>query len=147
MKMRLLYILYCPPTTPATWRQGPFNTFAILHMPIYRSPPPILSSYWLAHWPIRQSRFWPPRGEGGDRYNTTTCRMAEDSKGPCISHVDASHGEWPRIESSLLFCNFFYIVKIIEKSLFSEGEIGFTRKKTSKTRNRYFLNFLTLKTF
>ncbi len=69
--------------------------------------------------------------------------MAEDSKGPCISHVYASHGKWPRIESSLLFCNFFYIVKIIEKSLFSEGEIGFTKKKTSKTRNRYFLNFLT----
>jgi hypothetical protein len=42
---------------------------------------------------------------------------------------------------------FFYIVKIIEKSLFSEGEIGFTRKKTSKTRNRYFFEFLTLKTF
>ena len=67
--------------------------------------------------------------------------MAEDSKGPCIRHVDASHGEWPRIESSLLFCNFFNIVKIIEKSLFSEGEIGFTRKKTSKTRNRYFFQF------
>jgi hypothetical protein len=67
--------------------------------------------------------------------------MAEDSKGPCISHVDASHGEWPRIESSMLFCNFFYIVKIFEKSLFSEGEIGFTREKTSKTRNRYFFEF------
>jgi hypothetical protein len=67
--------------------------------------------------------------------------MAEDSKGPCISHVDASHGEWLRIESSLLFCNFFYIVKIIEKSLFSEGGVGFTRKKTSKTRNRYFFEF------
>ncbi len=73
--------------------------------------------------------------------------MAEGSKDPCISHVDASHAERPRIESSLLFCNFFYIVKIIEKSLFSEGEIGFTRKKTSKTRNRYFFNFLTLETF
>jgi hypothetical protein len=51
--------------------------------------------------------------------------MAEGSKDPCISHVDASHGEWPRIESSLLFCIFFYIVKIIEKSLFYEPEIGF----------------------
>jgi hypothetical protein len=67
--------------------------------------------------------------------------MAEGSKDPCISHVDASHGEWPRIESSLLFCKFFYIVKIIEKSLFSEGEIAFTRKKTSKTRNIYFFEF------
>jgi hypothetical protein len=39
MKMRLLYILYCPPT-PATGRQGSFNPFAILHVPIYRSSPP-----------------------------------------------------------------------------------------------------------
>jgi hypothetical protein len=67
--------------------------------------------------------------------------MAEGSGDPCISHVDASHGEWPRIESSLLFCNFFYIVKIIEKSIFSEVDIGFTRKKTSKTRKRYFFEF------
>jgi hypothetical protein len=56
--------------------------------------------------------------------------MAEGSKDPCISHVDASHGEWPRIESSLLFCIFFYIVKIIEKSLFYEPEIGFIGKIT-----------------
>ncbi len=68
-------------------------------------------------------------------------RGAEGSKDPCISHVDASHAEWPRIESSLLFCNFFILSKEIEKSLFSEGEIGFTRKKTSKTRNRYFFEF------
>jgi hypothetical protein len=58
--------------------------------------------------------------------------MAEGSKDPCISHVDASHGEWPRIESTLLFLYLFYIVKIIEKSLFSEGEIGFIGKITSK---------------
>ncbi len=56
--------------------------------------------------------------------------MAEGSKDPCSSHVDASYGEWPRIESSLLFCIFFYIVKIIEKILFSEGEIGFIEKIT-----------------
>jgi hypothetical protein len=30
----------------------------------------------------------------------------------------------------LAFCIFFYIVKIIEKSLFSEGEIGFIGKIT-----------------
>ena len=127
MKMRLLYILYCPPT-PATWGQGSFNPFAILHVPIYRSSNPLR--------PISGEG-----EEGGDQCNTTTCGMAKDTKDPCISHVDASHAEWPRIESSLLFCNFFYIVKIIEKSLFSEGEIGFTRKKTSKTRNRYFFEF------
>ncbi len=56
--------------------------------------------------------------------------MEEGSKGPCISHVDASHGEWPRIESSLLFCINFYIVEIIEKSLFSEGDIVFIGKIT-----------------
>jgi hypothetical protein len=38
IKMRLLYILYCPPA-PATWRQGQFHTLAILHVPIYRSSP------------------------------------------------------------------------------------------------------------
>jgi hypothetical protein len=70
-----------------------------------------------------QSRFCPPEGEGGDWYYITTSRMAEGLKDPCISHIDASHGEWPRIESSLLFCIFFYIVKIIEKSLFYEPEI------------------------
>ena len=75
-----------------------------------------------------RSRFCPPEGEGGDWYYITTSRMAEGSKDPCISHIDASHGEWPRIESSLLFCIFFYIVKIIEKSLFYEQEIGFIRK-------------------
>ncbi len=40
MKMRLLYILYCTPT-PAMWQQGSFNPFAILHVPIYRSPYPL----------------------------------------------------------------------------------------------------------
>ncbi len=44
---------------------------------------------------------------------------------------DASHAERPRTESSLLICNFFYIVKIIEKSLFYEPEIGFIDKITS----------------
>jgi hypothetical protein len=70
-------------------------------------------------------------GEGGDRYNTTTCGMAKDTKGPCIIQVDASHAELPRIELSLLLCNFFYIVKIIEESLFYELEIGLIGKITS----------------
>jgi hypothetical protein len=131
MKMRLLYILYCPPT-PATWRQGSSNPFVILHVPIYRSPPPSA-----AHrggrggvGPITRSHFWPAQREGGDLYNTTTCRMAKDTKDPCISHVDASHAELPRTESSLLFCIFFYIVKIMKKSLFYEPEFGFIGKIT-----------------
>ena len=80
-------------------------------------------------------------GGGRDRCKLTICGMAEDTKDPCICHVATSHVGRPRTEMSLLFCNFFYNVKIIEKSLFSEGEIGFTRKKTSKTRNRYFFEF------
>jgi hypothetical protein len=47
----------------------------------------------------------------------------------------------------LAFLYLFYIVKIIEKSLFSEGEIGFIGKITYQRRIRYSLNFLTLKTF
>jgi hypothetical protein len=80
--------------------------------------------------PITRSHFWLARGEGGDRCNTTTCEMAKDTKDPCICRVDTSHAEWPRTESSLLFCNFFYNVKIIEKSLFYEPEIGFIDKIT-----------------
>jgi hypothetical protein len=41
----------------------------------------------------------------------------------------------------LAFCIFFYIVKIIEKSLFYEPEIGFIGKITYKRRIRYFFNF------
>ncbi len=71
------------------------------------------------------------RGEGGDRCKTTTSGMAKDTKDPCICHVDTSHAERPRTESPLLFLNFFYNVKIIEKSLFYEAEIGFIDKITS----------------
>ena len=111
VKMRLLYILYCPPT-PATWVQGSFVPFAILHVPIYRSsPPPPAHPGGGGGGPITRSRFWMARGEGGDRYNTTTCGMAKDTKDPFISHVDASHAEWPRTESSLVFCNFFILSK------------------------------------
>ncbi len=122
----------------------PHSTCADL--PVLPPPPP-------AHLrgggggPIAHSRFWLVRGEGGDRYNTTTCGTAKDTKDPCISHVDALHAERPRTESSLLFCNFFYIVKIIEKSLFYEPEIGFIDKITSQRRIRYFFNFFRLKTF
>jgi hypothetical protein len=57
--------------------------------------------------------------------------MAKDEKDPCICHVDTSHAERPRTESSLLFCNFCYYVKIIEKSLFYEPEIRFIGRITS----------------
>ena len=119
-----------PSCVPIGWRSGTI-------------PPSCLPIGWRSG-SLRlttRSRFCPPEGEEGDWYYITTSRMAEGSKDPCISHIDASHGEWPRIESSLLFCIFFYIVKIIETSLFFEQEIGFTRKKTSKTRNRYFFEF------
>jgi hypothetical protein len=29
--------------------------------------------------------------------------MAKGTQDPCINHVDASHAEWPRTESSLAF--------------------------------------------
>jgi len=29
--------------------------------------------------------------------------MAEGTQDPCISHIDASHVEWPRIKRSLFF--------------------------------------------
>ena len=102
MKMMLLYILYCSPT-PDTVVQGSFVPFAILHAPIYWSPPPPAHLGGGGGGPITRSRFWLARGEGGDRCNTTTYGMAKDTKDPCISHVDTSHAEWPRTESSLLF--------------------------------------------
>ncbi len=112
MKMMLLYILYCYPT-PATWVQGSFVPFAILHAQIYRSSPPTPAHLGGGGGgPITRSRFWLARGEGGDRCNTTTCGMAKDAK-DCICHVDTSHAEQPRTESSMLFSNFFYNVKII----------------------------------
>jgi len=53
----------------------------------------------------------PPEGEGEERYNISTCGMAEGTQDPCISHIDASHVEWPRTESSLLFLSFFILSK------------------------------------
>jgi hypothetical protein len=61
-----------------------------------------------AHYAVT---FLTARGRRGDWYYITTSRMAEGSKDPCISHIDASHGEWPSIESSLLFCIFFILSK------------------------------------
>ncbi len=63
MKMRLLYILYCPPT-PATWRQGPFNPLAILHVPIYRSPPPHCPKTFQPNFMLTQT--WQMHGISGN---------------------------------------------------------------------------------
>ncbi len=83
MKMRLLYILYCPPTS-ATWRQGHFYTFAILYRPICRSPPPSHPAFLLAGAPAHHAvTFLAAGGRGGDWYYITTCRIAEGSKDPC----------------------------------------------------------------
>ena len=74
--------------------------------------------------------------------------MAEGSKDPCISHIDASHGEWPRIESSLLFCIFFYIVKKTKrKAYFMSKKLGSLESKLKRLGLDIFLNFLTFKTF
>jgi hypothetical protein len=131
MKMRLLYILYCPQPCHVSAR-----TFCSLRhatcadLPVL-PPPPLAHLGGGGGGPIKRSRFWLARGVGGDRCNTTTCGMAKNTKDPCICHVDISHAEQPRTETSLLFCKFFYIVKIIEKSLFYELEIGFIDKITS----------------
>jgi hypothetical protein len=50
--------------------------------------------------------------------------MAEGSKYPCISHVDASHGEWPRIESSCFFVTFFILSKSLRKAYFISQKLG-----------------------
>jgi hypothetical protein len=58
--------------------------------------------------------------------------MAKGTKDPCISHVDASHAERPRTESSLAFLQLFYIVKITEKSLFMSQKLGSLARKLTK---------------
>jgi hypothetical protein len=55
--------------------------------------------------------------------------MAEGSEDPCISHVDASHGEWPGIESSLLFYNFFILSKSWRKAYFLRVKLGSLERK------------------
>ena len=65
MKMRLLYILYCSPT-PATWVQGSFIPFAILHVPIYWSfPPPSGPSRGRGRWAHHAVTFLAGAGRGG----------------------------------------------------------------------------------
>ncbi len=76
---------------------------AVVHLVLPPPPPPPMGGGGGGVGPITRSRFLPARGEGGDWYNTTTCGMAKDTKDPCISHVDASHAERPRTESSLAF--------------------------------------------
>ncbi len=73
--------------------------------------------------------------------------MAEGSKGPCIFHADDSHGEWPRIESSLLFCNFFVLSKSLRKAYFLRVKLGSLERKLPRLGIDIFLNFLTLKAF
>ena len=104
----------------------------------------------------------PSRGGRGPSPGHVFCRLGERGE----TGMTPPHAGWRRAQKilvlvtlmphmqngqgqnhPLLFFNFFYIVKIIEKSLFYEPEIGFIGKKTSKWRIIYFLNFLTLKTF
>jgi hypothetical protein len=123
--------LYCPPT-PATGRQGSFNPFAILHVPFYRSPPPPrpIAGGGGALGPSRGHIF----GRRGEREeNGITPPHARWQRAQKIlvlvtlmPHMQNGQGQ----NHPLLFWNFFYIVKIIEKSLFYEPEIGFIGKKT-----------------
>jgi hypothetical protein len=85
------------------------------------------------------------RGERGE--TGITPPHAEGSKDPCISHIDASHAEWPRIESSLLFVTFFILSKSLIKAYFLRGKLGLLERKLPRLGIDIFLNFLTLKTF
>ncbi len=139
MKMRRVYILYCPPPPPL---QHDGNDLLIpwpLYMCCFTGTPPPPPSCLPIGWrtdPSRSHVFGRRRERGKTSITPLHAGWQRAQKDPCISHVDASHGEWPRIESSLLFCNFFLLSKSLRKSYF-----GFTRKKTSKTRNRYFFWF------
>jgi hypothetical protein len=70
--------------------------------------------------------------------------MAEGSKDPYISHVDASHAEWPRIESSLLFCNFFILSKSLRKAYFLRVKLGSLERKLPRLGIDIFLNFFDI---
>ncbi len=127
MKMRLLYILYCPPPLPHDGKD------LLIPLPFYMCPltgPPAPPA---AH-----------RG-GGPSRSHVVCRRGERGE----TDITPPHAGWRRAQKilvlvtlmphmqngqgqnhPLLFCNFFYIVKITEKSLFYKPEIGFIGKKT-----------------
>ncbi len=109
MKIRLLYILYCPPT-PATWRQGSFNPFAMCPFTGPPSPPrPIAGG-----------------GRGGPSHSHVFCRCGERGE----TGITPPHAGWRRAQKilvlvmlmphmqnsqgqnhTLLFCNFFILSK------------------------------------
>ena len=119
----------------------------VLHMPIYKSPPPpILSSYWLAHWPITRSRFWLARGEGGDCI-TPHARWQRAQKilvlVTLMPHMQNGQGQ----NHPLLFCNFFILSKSLRKAYFLRVKLGSLERKLPRLGIDICLNFLSLKTF
>jgi hypothetical protein len=146
--MRLLYILYCPPPLPRDGKD------LLIPSPFYMCPftgPPLPSAAHRGGWGLGQSRghvfCWRgERGETGITPPHAGLRRAQKILVlvTLMPHMQNGQGQ----NHPLLFCNFFYIVKIIEKSLFYEPEIGFIGKKTSKWRIRYFFKiFLHLRHF
>ncbi len=93
MKMMLLYILYCSPT-PATWVQGYFVPFAILHVPIYRSSPP----------PLR-----PISGEGevGPSHGHVFCWRGK--RGETV--VTPPHAGWQRTQKIIVFVTLIHHIQ------------------------------------
>ncbi len=98
-----------------------------------------------AYLPVPPSPPWPIVGGGGPSRGHVFCQRGERGE----TGKTPPHAGWRRAQKilvlvtlmpnmqnaqgqnhPLLFCNFFYIVKIIEKSLFYEPEIGFIGKKT-----------------
>jgi hypothetical protein len=73
--------------------------------------------------------------------------MAKGTKDPCISHVDASHAEWPRIKSFLLFCNFFILSKSLRKAYFLRVKLGSLERKLPRLGIDIFWIFWHLRHF
>jgi hypothetical protein len=132
--MRLLYILYCPPT-PATRRQGSFNPFAILHVPIYRSPlpPPLPIAGGGGVLGPSRGHVFSRRGERGETV------------------ITPPHAGWQRTQKILV------LVMLMPHMQNGQGQnhpcflVSFFILSKSQ-RKAYFMtqkffNFLTLKTF
>jgi hypothetical protein len=138
MKIRLLYTCTAPPPLPCDGKD------LLISSPFYMCPftgPPPLRGPSRGGGPSR-SHVFCRRGERGETGTTPPhagWRRAQKILVlvTLMPHMQTGQGQ----NHPLLFCNFFYIVKIIEKRLFYEPEIGFIAKKTYKRRISIFFKF------
>ncbi len=117
-------------------------------MLIYRSPPPpILSSYWLAHWPITQSAF----GRRGERGETgITPPHAGWQRTPRVivlvmlmPHMENGQGK----NHPCFFVTFFILSKSLRKAYFLRVKLGSLERKLPRLGIDIFLNFWHLRHF